>query len=191
MEPYLSEDYLNLFKKVQNTPKESPVKFTNDDELKPINEVGKYKDMPKLNEVNDLQKYKINENINDGWDNNFEVETRVNGIVQRNNADPYNQQMKRNVPVVPNNGLEKYMIGDEEDLREIYDNKVIRLQDTVPGNTNENVNDVDVVTVEMFEKMSYQALAPLAPKINSVDTRKVVDDPSQGLKVNEIKSIYS
>jgi hypothetical protein len=163
MESYLSEDYLKLF---QNTPKSQP------EELKPINEVGRYDNMPKLNEVSNLDQYKINENVNDGWSNQFEIETRVNGQVQRNNSDPYKQQMRRN-NVVSNNGLEKYLVGDEDDIRETYNNKIVRQENnniSTNIHMNESFDNAEVVSVELFERVNYQVLAPLAPKFNQICT---------------------
>ena len=161
MESYLSEDYLKLF---QNTQK------SQSEEIKPINEVGRYDNMPKLNEVSNLDQYKINENVNDGWSNQFEIETRVNGQIQRNNSDPYKQQMRRNNPV-SNNGLEKYLVGDEDDIRETYNNKIIRQENnniSTNINMNESFNNAEVVSVELFERVNYQVLAPLAPKFNQI-----------------------
>lgn len=188
MEPYMSEDYLKLFQNIQNSPNESYIK-PKKEELKPINEGGgRYDNLQNINEVNNVQQYQINENVNDGWNNQFEIETRVNGVVQRNNSDPYNQQMKRK-NIVSNNGLEKYLVGDEDDMRETYRPQVIIQQDIIQNTPTKNLNDVEVVSLEMFERMSQMALTPLKSKIDRIDSSRVND--VGGSSVNEINKIYS
>ena len=154
MSEQLNEDYLNLFRNIQENKEE--------EELKPLNETPQYGDLPSLNETPDVSSYQIQENVNDGWDPNYvEFETRINGVVQNShNQNPIRKKKKDLDP----NGLNQYLA--EENL-----NEVVRTQSTPtltdPQPTG-NFQEVEVVSVEMFEKINKQALIPLGQKSQQV-----------------------
>lgn len=105
-----------------------------------------------LNET-PVHNFDINENVNDGWNNDFEVEVRKNGVKQERTR-PFQQQKKRrktqnNDP----NGLNKFL--QEDDLNQNQQQMV-----------NENVNmNTNVVTVDMFNKARRNSMLTIAQKI--------------------------
>jgi hypothetical protein len=137
----MDQEYLNLFKNVNN-----------DKSLgKPLKEKN-YNNLPSLNETPDVSQYQINENLTDGWDIQFETETRIDGVVQNNN--PHVQQRTRRKNLNEDlNGLNKYM--DDEHLHKPVNsvNEVVNLKDT------------DVVSLAMFESMRKNAMMSLANRL--------------------------
>ena len=111
-----------------------------------------------LNETPDISQYRIDENINGGWGTNeFQVETRVNGVPQQNS--PYQHQQRRKAKTQDLNGLEQYLIGDEEDnLNEIVQHNDISIKDI-------DTSKSDVITLEMFEQMRANAMLSLKNKM--------------------------
>ena len=143
---YNDEEYLKLFEQIDNQ-KEKGSQL--------LRETPNYNNMPNLNETPVNKQYNINENLNDGWNLDFQIETRVNGVPQQNN-NPYQQQRRK--AINDPNGLTQYM---DDNLNEVYRQPQVIPQPTqetfrsaeLPS-VNENFNSVDVVSVEMFEKMS-------------------------------------
>ena len=139
----MNKEYLDLFKNINEHK---------DLGKKPIKEKN-YNDLQSINETPDVSKFKINENINDGWNIQFETETRVNGIRQSNN--PYEQRQSRRQVREDLNGLNKYI---EEDKTQ---------QITKQNQLNEvfDLKNVSVVTLEMFESIRRAAMIQIANKI--------------------------
>jgi hypothetical protein len=147
---YNDEEYLKLFEQINKQPKEQMLRETPD-----------YNNMPNLNETPNTRQYNINENVNDGWGNlDIQIETRVNGVQQQSN-NPY-QQPRRRQPMNDPNGLAQYM--DDDNLNEVYRQPQVVPQPVQPiqevvqtpelPSLNENFNTVDVVSVELFERMN-------------------------------------
>lgn len=146
------QEYLNLFKKTQS-----------DNQWGSLNETPKYDNFERLNETPDVSKYTSNEQINDGWSNEmFVVETRVNGIPQSQNPN-YNSHSKRANRLNDPNGLGQYL--DDENINEVYRNPVVQqpiVQAVVPtGPVLEHLQDVDVVSVELFNQINEKAFTSL------------------------------
>jgi len=122
-----------------------------------------------LNETPDVSQYNINENINDGWGTNkFQVETRVNGIPNPTNNlneiqnTPYQtrNQRRRNNQSQNLNGLDQFL--DDDDLNEVLVNKHTQsVNEILQHPTVDNLEDHDVITVEMFERMNTNAFLTL------------------------------
>ena len=129
-----------------------------------INETFNNPQWQQLNETPDVSQYKIDENINGGWGTNeFQVETRVNGVKQNQNT-PFQHQQRRKSKSQDLNGLEQFLVGDEEqNLNEVV-KQPLPTQIETP---QPNIEDVDIVTVEMFEKMNQRGLLDLHNNIFS------------------------
>ena len=160
-----------------------------EEKLKSLNETPDYSQYENLNKPrNNYSQYEnlnevkrtpnINENVNDGWANiNFDVETKVNGVVQRNNPDPYVQRRSR--PVDDPNGLGKFM---KENLNEVVRHKPIPppiVEQPVEKKEevqiiNENFVDSDVITADMWYNMCNASLYPLAEAVRTDIIRKRV-----------------
>ena len=127
-----------------------------------------------LNETPDLSRYQINENLNDGWNIDFQFETRINGVPLNDNSYPapaFNR--RQNIP--DPNGLNKYL---GENLNEVYHeqevlqpiNEVVKFDSDLVGPINENLNELAVVSVELFNKINSRAFMGLA---STVDIHKL------------------
>lgn len=174
----MDEEYLKLFKQQQNQDENlNEIKQNN-----PWENLNKPKQNPqwqKLNEVDkSSQQYNINENVNDGWGTlDFQIETRVNGIPQQQNH-PYHHS-KRNKANNPND-LNQFI--DDEDLRKVVKtSNVQQVQqgpaEILPPPVVQNIKDVDIVSIEMFENMNSNALLTLANgKLARIDASKVTND---------------
>jgi len=124
-----------------------------------INEVyGEQNQYQSLNETPDVSQYKIDENLNGGWGtNDFQVETRVNGVPQQNS--PYQHQQRRKPKSQNLNGLEQFLIEDEdENLNEVMQHNDVSINPI-------EQSDPDVITVEMFEQMNTNAMLSLNNKM--------------------------
>ena len=179
------KDYLSLFQKIQNSEQIEKQKYlenlNKNNELQRLNETPIYNDYPKINETPDVSQYNIRENLNDGWGTEqFQVETRVNGVVQRNNNQQPSQPIRRRNRPDPN-GLNAFL--DEDNLNEVvrYSTPAPAVvQPTQPPTEviNTNLKDADVVTIEMFNKVNESAMLTLAGnRLQNVDIRKVQDLP--------------
>ena len=163
----MDNEYLKLFGQQPNNQQEN------------LNETKQNKQWENLNETPDLSQYNINENVNDGWGNlDIQIETRINGVNQTNQPNQLQPNSRRHRNNGPNlNGLDQYI--DDEPLRE-----VVQHQQPIV----ENIQDVDTVSIEMFENMNSDALLTLANrKINNIDTSKVSNNV-QPTTVNFLKS---
>jgi hypothetical protein len=176
-----NEDYLNLFKKIQEQEDEDQ-----NPELKSLNETPNFEEYGNP-EVKNFSQYQnlnevqitpdINESVNDAWSQNIEIETRVNGqVVKRGNAnpDPYVQRKAAN----KGNGLDQYL--QEDNLNEVIRNKqnvntnLTNVQNEVKNEHDNNIDtralnessltykDVDVITAEMWYNWSQASIYPLA-----------------------------
>lgn len=178
----MDQEYLDLFKKSQ-------CESLNEKTQNPYEKLQKQKEeqWQRLNEVQqDPQKYKTNENVNDGWGNlDIQTETRINGVPQQNNQQLQpNYRRHRNVGKNLN-GLDQFL--DEDDLREVV-KQPKPVEQTLTPPTVDNVQEADVVSVEMFEKMNSNALLTLAnKKVQTLDPNKA-NNVSQETQVRFIKS---
>lgn len=124
-----------------------------------------------MNETPDVSQYKIEENLNDGWDMNFQFETRINGEVVKDSPAPAAPPRFNRRQAADPNGLNKYL--EEENLNEVYRpekeksiNEVISEQNELVGPVNEDLSDVAVVSVALFEKINNKAFLGLAGTVN-------------------------
>ena len=125
-----------------------------------LNEVygGNQQQLQSLNETPDVSQYKIDENLNGGWGtNDFQVETRVNGVPQQNS--PYQHQQRRKPKSKDLNGLEQFLVGDEDQNL----NEVVQHNDALIQAVDHS--DPDVITLEMFEQMNTNAMLSLNNKM--------------------------
>ena len=155
----MDEEYLKLFEQIN--------KQDNNQQNQMLKETPNYNNMPNLNETPNTKQYSRNENLNDGWGNlDFQIEKRINGVPQQNN-NPYQQQRRRNRPLNDPNGLFQYM--DDENLNEVYRQPTpIQITHPVADTTQlilENIQNVDVVSVELFNKINESAFISLSKTI--------------------------
>lgn len=139
------KEYLELFNKIKNKKEEyKSLNNKNDNDLPSLNETPNYNDLPKLNET-PSNNYNINENLNDGWNIDFQFETRVNGVKQ--SSDPYKQQKRRT-------NEEK-----QENLNEVLRERNNQIY-------NEKVDlDNDVVSLEQFNQMRRNSMMSIVNRI--------------------------
>ena len=159
---YNSEEYLTLFKKIKSDqPQETQM----------LRETPNYDKLENLNEVQRQLQQPLNFNMNE-----FNIETKVNG--QRiNEADPNGLNQFNNLNEVKQ--LEKQdrlnevmRIREQERLnavkQEQHLNELKRQEkEKEMQQLNENVNfkDADIVTMEMFNKASYNSMMKVANKV--------------------------
>lgn len=158
------EEYLNLFKKVNQENQQ----FQN------LNEVNNYQQYQRLNETPDLSQYKIQENVNDGWGGvDFGVEVRVNGQpTQREYQRQFGAPQRRNRGGGLN-GLDQYL---DDDINEVYRPKNIpqpQPQPIQPPIIPQNISDVEVVSLELFESINQRAMLSLAGRTQGIDPNKL------------------
>jgi len=111
-----------------------------------------------LNETPDVSQYKIDENLNGGWGTNeFQVETRINGVEQQNS--PFQHQQRKKPKSQDLNGLEQFLVGDEDKNL----NEVVQHNDASIKPVDDS--DSDVMTLEMFKQMSTNAMLTLNNKM--------------------------
>jgi len=129
-----------------------------------LNETVQNEQWSRLNETPDISQYKIDENVNGGWSNDdFQIESRMNGITQQRNNNPYQQQRRKKPQGQNLNGLDQF-VDDDDNLNEVVKQPILNSQ--IPDtNITESVEDVDVVTLEMFEKMNNNGLISLHQRI--------------------------
>lgn len=151
-----NEEYLKLFQNIENN------NYNNQN----LNETSKNDSFENLNEIN-INNYKLDEQLNDGWNiNDFKIESRVNGVLQQknsnSNSNPYQHQRRRNSLNL--NGLDQFIDDgddDKQNINEVYGNKKsINIE-----NEQININNIDVVTIEMFEKMNTTGLLSLHQRV--------------------------
>lgn len=131
----MDEKYLNLFKNQQEA---------NQNEWENINETPDYSS--------------YNDDVNETFDNfDFQIETKINGV----NVSPTQQLTPNsrnfNINSKNLNGLDQF--SDKDDLRENY-----RYKQQHNIQKTENINDVGVVSVEMFEKIITNTFLTLVNK---------------------------
>jgi hypothetical protein len=188
----MDQKYLDLFKQNENNKKENLPKINKKEQnsWENINEVDQSwnsnnkNSWKNINEVQDYQQYKTNENINDGWGNiDIQVETRINGVNQNNNQLQPNSRRHKNIGQNLN-GLDDFI---DNDLREVVKQpKPIKQIMTPP--IIENINNVDIVSIEMFEKINTNALLTLAnKKVQTLDSSKATNMDTD-IKVQFLKS---
>lgn len=153
MTEYNDEEYLKLFKQVNENK--------DDEETPMLKETPNYSGLPNLNETPDTSKYRVDENVNDGWNMQFQTETRVNGVKQQSN-NPYQQTHRSRGGGLKNdpNGLGQYI--DDDDVNEVYRQPKVQRPIQQPQQPIQQVQpvveklnefkEVDVVSVELFER---------------------------------------
>lgn len=161
---YNDPEYLKLFKNVNKKEDENlnekKQDFSQYENLSKKN----YDGFQRLIET-PQHNYNISENLNDGWKDEFTIEVRANGVTQKPNT-PFQMPTKKYQKSDPN-GLNQF-IDEDEDLREIYKPAIPQPQVTRTGgipqpmNINEKLTEVDVVTLEMFERINNAAFITLA-----------------------------
>lgn len=137
-----NEEYLRLFNNMEN--KESKLlKNENYNDLPSLNETPNYNNLPKLNETPTTTQFNINENVNDGWNIDFQFETRIDGVKQ--SSDQHIQQRRQ-----------RTIQEKEQNLNEV-------LRENEQKFINEAINtDTDVVSLEMFNQMRQNSMMSLA-----------------------------
>ena len=122
-----------------------------------------------LNETPNNSQYDIRENVNDGWDNsNFQVETRINGLPQQNINSNYQYRKNRKTNSANLNGLDQFVDDNVNEVNNLdkYTNNVNEIvKQPQPEQFNESLEDQDVVSVEMFERMGSQAMMIIGNKL--------------------------
>jgi len=172
----MDEEYLKLFKQQQNQD-ENLNETKQNNPWENLNKPQQNNQWQKLNEIDkSAQQYNINENANDGWSNqDFVIEKRINGIPQTQNH-PFHHSNRRNKSAEDPNGLNQFI---DEDLRE-----VVKTPNVQQGPTEilspppvQNIKDVDIVSIEMFENMNSNALLTLVNgKLARIDAKKVTNN---------------
>jgi len=138
------KEYLELFNKIKKDKDDYKMLNNKNDNLPSLNETPNYNDLPKLNET-PSNNYDMNENLNDGWNIDFQFETKVNGVKQSSN--PY-QQQKRKTNEEKQNNL----------------NEVLREKRKQINNEKINIDD-EVVSLEKFNLMRKNSMMFIANKI--------------------------
>jgi hypothetical protein len=139
-----NEEYLALFENNDRNKQYTKLNETpnyNQNNWQQLNET------PKSN-------YNINENVNDGWDD-IQFETKINGVHVRSNQtnQMINARMKYKKDDL--NGLNQFI--DDDNLNEVYKQPQVS---QIPQIT-EKIEEQDVVSVELFEKMNQNAMLSL------------------------------
>ncbi|MCK9446051.1 hypothetical protein M0Q50_04075 [bacterium] len=155
------EEYLALFKKInEDNGFESKINLNMNQSYDNINT--SQNQWQSLNETPTYQN--VNENVNDGWNNmDFVVETRLNGSIQHNN-NQQQYQSRRNRQTFDPNGLNQYM--DDDNLNEVYKQPIQSIPQ--PQQINENLNNTDIVSVELFNRINENVMLTLAGKSKQV-----------------------
>jgi len=177
----MDEEYLKLFGNQPQQPQQQSPQNLNETQTwenltKPRKEQNNQ--WQNLNETPNTQQYNINENLNDGWGNlDIQVETRVNGVQQQPNQQQMNPNPRRHMKADPN-GLNQFM---DDDLREVVKPPApAPVQQPMTPPPVQNVQEVDVVSIEMFENMNSNAMMTFAndrmAKINPNDVKNNADD---------------
>ena len=121
----------------------------------------------------------INETPDTTQYENFHIEKRVNGVPQQNNNPYGGGNRRRNRGGQNLNGLDQYM-DDDDNLNEVVRQHRPQPQVQTPVLTPppvQNVNDVDVVSVAMFENMNSNALLTLANgKMSQINVNNVTNN---------------
>jgi hypothetical protein len=139
-----NEEYLALFENNDRNKQYTKLNETpnyNQNNWQQLNET------PKSN-------YNINENVNDGWDD-IQFETKINGVHVRSNQtnQMINARMKYKKDDL--NGLNQFI--DDDNLNEVYKQP----QASQIPQVTEKIEEQDVVSVELFEKMNQNAMLSL------------------------------
>ena len=163
---YNDPEYLNLFKQVKQQNLSYPLEDTNSfsgQMIKETPDYNNYNSSPMLKETPDYSGYeafKFNQpNLNEVQRQNytqdynlneFNIETRINGenineVFRQSKEDRLNEVMQQ--------------------MRQARLDEVKQTQNTQNLNEVVNFNDVDYVTVEMFEKARYNSMMQVANRI--------------------------
>jgi len=148
-----NEEYLRIFHGIENPEQQN------------LNETKQQEQWQSLNETPDVSQFKIEENVNCGWGTeDFQIESRINGVQQQRNSNPFQHQQRRK----PNrggqnlNGLDQF-IDDDDNLNEVVQQQ--KPTTSTSSDFTEKIEDQDIVSVEMFERMNNNGLMTLHQKI--------------------------
>lgn len=160
------DEYLALFKQVKENGIEDIISNNINQSYNQYENLNRNQNQwQSLNETPVYQN--INENVNDGWNTtDFVTETRVNGSIQHNNnQQQYQGRRNRQRTNEDLNGLNQYM--DDVNLNEIYKQPQVQ-SIPQPTHINENINNADVVSVDLFNRINENAMLTLAGKSRQV-----------------------
>jgi len=143
-----NEEYLALFENINKNNSKENWQQLNETPNHTENNWQQLNETPKYN-------YNINENINDGWDNNIQIETKINGVQVRTNQSNQMINARMNYKKEDLNGLNQFV--DDDNINEVYQQPKIP---KIPQVT-EKIEDQEVVSVELFEKMNQHAMLSL------------------------------
>jgi len=181
------EEYLRLFnqKPEENFENLNETKQTWENLNKP-----QQNQWQNLNETPNTQQYNMNENVNDGWVTmDFQIEQRINGVPQQQNH-PYHSNTRRRNQGQNLNGLDDYLDDDNlnEVVRQPVDEHIVETPVMAPPSV-ENIRDVDIVSVDMFENMNCNALLTLANgKLSRIDVSKVTNNVNETIVTGFLNS---
>lgn len=166
-------EYLKLFSQ-NNQQYENINETSQNNEFERLVDTNQNNHWENLNEIDINSKRFKNENIiNDSWKDEFKIETRVNGVKQ--NAYSRNNDL---------NGLNRFI--DDDDLRETV--KYPKTQEILTPPKVDDINNVEIVSIDMFENINSNAMLTLAnKKINQIDLSKVTNN-SDDRQVTFLKS---
>lgn len=156
----MDQEYLDLFKNIQNENLENLNETQkSNDGWENLNVKKEQQKWQSINETPDVNQYKQYENLNSDLNIDVQFETKINGVVQNqsqtqhNQSHPYHNKPKRQQP---------QQIFEDMPLNEV-------IQEPKPSYPeaeviNESLEDVDVVSVDFFNRMGNAAMLELANK---------------------------
>jgi len=156
-----NEEYNQLFNDIQKKEQngfgvsENHIPNNTNNQNQMLTETPNYASYNNTNSLNETptQQYDMDKNINDGWNQNFQFETRVNGEVINNQINGnYQYQRKQKEDL---NGLNQFV---DENINEIYKAPL------EPTQINEKIEDQDVVSLDFFNKIGQNAMLTLRQK---------------------------
>lgn len=174
---YRDDEYLKLFRKIQEDNKPEQSRNFSGQMLKETPNYGSYEDhhgnydIKANNFFNDNMYYNLNEvNVQDYTINDFNIETRINGQ-NVNEVKKYDQQRKLN-EIMQHRVSEEERISKQQKLNEILQKKKdeeerLKAEKMEAEKLNEVVNfaESDVISVDMFEKARYNSMMRIANRI--------------------------
>jgi len=165
-----NEEYLALFKKIQSSEKEEEM----------LRETPNYEQYENLNEVQRRPQQPQNFNMNE-----FNIETRVNGE-SLNETIPNQQYQQQNINEIKKQRKQEklnevFRIREQERLNAVKEQQrlnelkkqqeqekllEIKKKQEEEQRLNENINfkDIDIVTLDMFNKARYNSMMQIANK---------------------------
>lgn len=157
---YRDEEYLNLFKKI----KEQNTENNNYQMLKETPNYDNY-NLSRSNNFQNLNEVQRNPYVQDYNLNEFNIETRVNG--QLGKEEKLNEIMQRNK--LERERLNEIKIHEEqkrlEEQRKLEEQRRQEQQEFQKLNEVVDFKDSDIITLEMFERARYNSMMMVAKRI--------------------------